>query len=93
MGTPSSQGKRIRGRKGVELRQRRLRNEPLCRMCKEAGIVRAATVPDHIVPLAKGGTDTDNNIRCLCAEHHDQVTREEFGHRKRVTIGEDGWPT
>ena len=92
MGTTSSPDRRIRGRKGVELRKRRLRNEPLCRMCKDEGRVTAATVPDHIKPLALGGTDTDDNIRCLCADHHDQVTREEFGHRARLNIGIDGWP-
>lgn len=74
-------GERIRGRRGVELRRRRLTAEPLCRMCKAKGIVRAATVPDHIKPLALGGEDVDSNIRCLCDEHHDQVTREEFGYR------------
>ncbi len=89
----SSEGKRIRGRKGVELRKRRLQAEPLCRMCRALGRTTAATVPDHITPLAKGGEDIDSNIRCLCAGHHDQVTREEFGHRERVSIGEDGWPT
>lgn len=88
----SSPGKRIRGRRGVELRKRRLRNEPLCRMCKDEGRTTLATVPDHIVPLAKGGTDTDDNIRCLCADCHDKVTREEFNQRQRVMIGEDGWP-
>lgn len=92
MGTPSSPDKRIRGRKGVELRKRRLRNEPLCRMCKAEGRVTAATVPDHITPLAKGGEDVDSNIRCLCAKHHDQVTREEFGQRKKLRISIDGWP-
>src|SRR3546814_7434150 len=85
-------GERIRGRKGVALRKRRLAAEPLCRMCKAEGRVTAATVPDHIVPLAKGGEDVDDNIRCLCAAHHDQVTREEFGHRRRVEVGSDGWP-
>jgi 5-methylcytosine-specific restriction protein A len=89
---PSSPDKRIRGRRAVALRKRRLYNEPLCRMCKAEGRTTIATVPDHIVPLAKGGEDVDSNIRCLCAKHHDQVTREEFGHRKRVTIGADGWP-
>jgi 5-methylcytosine-specific restriction protein A len=83
---------RLRGRRGVEQRKRRLRAEPLCRLCREQGRTTIATVPDHIKPLAKGGTDTDDNIRCLCAECHHKVTREEFGHRKRVEIGADGWP-
>ena len=85
-------GERIRGRRGVELRTRRLRKEPLCRMCKADGVIRASVVPDHIRPLAKGGEDVDSNIRCLCAEHHEQVTREEFGQKQRTTIGGDGWP-
>lgn len=86
-------GERIRGRRGVELRKRRLRNEPLCRICKAKGRITAATVPDHIKPLAKGGEDVDSNIRCLCAACHDQVTREEFGQRPaRPQIGLDGWP-
>lgn len=83
---------RIRGRRGVELRKRRLAAEPLCRMCRAKGVTRAATVPDHIKPLAKGGTDTDDNIRCLCAEHHREVTGEQFGHRTPHNTGVDGWP-
>ena len=61
-------------------------------MCKAEGMVTAATVPDHIKPLALGGADTDDNIRCLCQSCHSKVTAEEFGHRQRVTIGADGWP-
>ena len=83
---------RIRGRRGQQLRKRRLAAEPLCRLCKAKGKVRAATVPDHIRPLAKGGTDTDDNIRCLCSDCHDEVTRQEFGHKKLVRCGTDGWP-
>lgn len=83
---------RVRGRKGVALRKRRLEAEPLCRDCKSAGIVRIATVPDHIVPLAKGGTEVELNIRCLCADCHKIRTAEQFGQRQRQTIGIDGWP-
>jgi 5-methylcytosine-specific restriction protein A len=55
-------------------------------------MVREATVPDHIVPLAKGGCDQDNNIRCLCAGCHRARTAEQFGHRRTVGTGRDGWP-
>lgn len=83
---------RIRGRKGVELRKRRLAAEPLCRDCKAKGIIRAATVPDHIIPLAQGGTDTDDNVQCLCGPCHDRKTRGDFGWRKPKPItGLDGW--
>lgn len=84
---------RARGRKGMEQRRRRLMAEPLCRDCQAEGRVTEATVPDHIVPLAHGGTDTDDNIRCLCAEHHAKRTAEQFGLRApRQRIGADGWP-
>ena len=83
---------RLRGRRAVEQRRRRLTAEPLCRDCYAKGHITAATVPDHIIPLAKGGTDTDDNIRCLCAECHIKRTAEQFGKRYRKPIGLDGWP-
>ena len=86
-------GQRIRGRKGIALRKARLAAEPLCRRCKERGLITAATVPDHIVPLALGGEDVDSNIRCLCGPCHQEVTAEQFGHRVKQEIGLDGWPT
>ena len=93
-GAPARQvTERLRGRAGQVQRRRRLLAEPLCRDCRERGLVTAATTPDHIVPLALGGTDTDDNVRCLCAECHDRRTREQFGHKApRATIGVDGWP-
>lgn len=83
---------RLRGRAGMVQRKRRLDDEPLCRDCKSAGIIRIATTPDHIIPLARGGLDIDENIRCLCADCHKVRTAEQFGWRKRVKIGLDGWP-
>lgn len=73
-------------------RRRRLQAEPLCRDCKAKGRVTAATVPDHIVPLAQGGTDEDANIRCLCADCHRLRTGEQFGHRIARGVDADGWP-
>lgn len=84
---------RLRGRAGQAQRRRRLMLEPLCRDCRERGLVTAATTPDHITPLALGGTDDDSNIRCLCAECHDRRTREQFGHKAPPQrIGLDGFP-
>ncbi len=83
---------RLRGRAGVKQRIRRLQAEPLCRDCKAKGRIIAATVPDHIIPLDKGGTDTDDNIRCLCQPCHVVRTAEQFGFRVKQTIGLDGWP-
>ena len=80
---------RLRGRAGVKQRLRRLVAEPLCRLCAERGRITAASVPDHIVPLTRGGTDEDSNIRCLCKPCHDEVTFEQFGHQQRASGGAD----
>jgi 5-methylcytosine-specific restriction protein A len=61
-------------------------------MCRAKGRVTLATVPDHIDPLSQGGTDTDSNIRCLCADCHRDATAEQFGYRKKPRIALDGWP-
>lgn len=68
---------RLRGRAGVAQRLRRLRAEPLCRDCKARGQIAPAIVPDHIVPLALGGSDDDSNIQCLCTPCHAFKTAAE----------------
>jgi 5-methylcytosine-specific restriction protein A len=49
-------------------------------------------VVDHIKPLAHGGSDEDDNTRNLCGDCHYEVGGEQFGHRIKPKIGEDGWP-
>jgi 5-methylcytosine-specific restriction protein A len=89
----SSVGTRIRGRKGQELRKRRLaRTNYLCGHCRAKGIVRTATVVNHKIPLAHGGPDTDENTENLCADCDKVETAKVFGHRVRTSIGNDGWP-
>ena len=89
----SSPGKRIRGRRGVELRERRMaRSKWLCEDCQAQARVTAATVVDHIKPLALGGEDIDENTRNLCDPCHEKRTAEQFGRRVRQSIGLDGWP-
>lgn len=88
--TPST---RIRGRKGQELRKRRLlRTDYLCEMCQAEGIMRLADEVDHIIPLAKGGKDIDENTQNLCRSCHDKKTRKDFGYKEKPTFGSDGWP-
>ena len=83
---------RIQGRRGVELRKRRMAQEPLCRDCKAKGNYVAAQTIDHIIPLALGGTDTDDNCRALCHPCHDRRTAEQFKRISKPEIGIDGWP-
>lgn len=84
---------RLRGRAGKAQRERRMeRTSWLCEMCLQLGKPYRAHVVDHIKPLAKGGLDIDENTRNLCNEHHREVTALQFGYRKRIAIGLDGWP-
>ena len=70
---------RIRGRKGVALRLARLHAEPLCRLCKRKGKTTLAVTVDHIIPLADGGLDIDDNCQSLCQPCHDAKTSNEVG--------------
>jgi hypothetical protein len=61
-----------------------------------ANLAMIATVVDHIVPLAKGGSDEDDNTRNLCEPCHQVVTAEQFDHqvaRGARGVGRDGRPT
>lgn len=72
---------RLRGRAGQQQRLRRLRQHPLCAECQKLGIARATDQIDHIVPLAQGGADDDDNVQGLCFEHHAEKTaREDTSH-------------
>ena len=83
---------RLRGRRAVKRRADFLARNPLCCMCAKLGRVTAATVPDHIVALVNGGSDTLDNLQALCAEHHREKTARDLGHKLKPTVGVDGWP-
>lgn len=84
---------RLRGRAAVEQRKRRLaRTHGLCEHCSAKGRVRVATVVNHKLPLAHGGSDEDDNTENLCRECDLVVTAEQFGFKSKVRIGADGWP-
>lgn len=72
---------RLRGRAGMERRARWLKANPLCVECKREGRTTVATVPDHKVPLWKGGPDTPENLQSLCRAHHDAKTAAEARQR------------
>ena len=84
--------KRIRGRKLQQRRQRVLAKQPLCVMCQAEGKVTAAVHLDHIVALANGGPDTEDNVQPLCSRCHDVKTAKDLGYREKPTLGPDGWP-
>jgi len=58
-------------------RKRRARVLRECPYCVQCGA--PATVVDHIVPLARGGTDDMGNLQPLCARCHNRKTNREDG--------------
>ena len=88
---------RKRCRAGQRQRQRRLeRTNGLCERCLERhGRYRPATVVNHKVPLAFGGSDLDENTENLCDDCDAEVTAEQFGHQlqQHRGIGINGRPT
>lgn len=76
------------------LRRQQLQTEPLCRMCQEAGIIKAATVCDHI-NQHKGNEALfwSGPFQSLCKQHHDSTKQsQERSGRAKPLIGVDGWP-
>ena len=80
------------------LRLQLLRAEPLCRSCRRAGKIVAATDVDHIQPVADGGMPWDcNNLQPLCHSCHSKKTNATDGggwQRKhdRAVDPLTGWP-
>lgn len=74
---------RLRGRRLQRAREQLFTREPLCRVCREHGRTTRATVRDHIVPLAEGGTDAPSNIQPLCQACSNTKTHQESARGKR----------
>lgn len=65
------------GRAHDLMRERVMREEPLCRACAAAGKVAATTTADHVVPKSEGGSDDRSNYQGLCTPCHRAKTAAE----------------
>ncbi len=74
------------------LRAQVLMRAPLCVHCETEGRVALADEVDHIIPIAKGGTDDTDNLQGLCHDHHARKTAVEQGKDAATTFGLDGMP-
>jgi 5-methylcytosine-specific restriction protein A len=70
-----------------------LRAEPLCRMCKAAGRITAATVADHVEPH-RGDAEAfwTGELQSLCTTCHSSHKQAEEVNGYSSAIGTDGWP-
>ena len=75
-----------------KIRKRILRRDPLCVYCKAKGRVSASVEVDHIVPLAQGGTDDDENLCGTCHSCHAEKSARERGARPKRAVSIDGVP-
>lgn len=76
-GDRSSTPDRIRGRQLQRLRGRLFDEQPLCVRCLELGRVTIATVRDHVLALALGGADTEDNVQPLCGGCNEEKRKVE----------------
>lgn len=67
------------GRQHERMRAAVLREEPLCYICLEMTPQRVtpATIADHRVPKAEGGTDDRENYGGVCVSCHAAKTADE----------------
>ncbi|MGY8679560.1 HNH endonuclease [Bradyrhizobium sp. UFLA05-153] len=67
------------------IRGAKLREQPLCELCLDAGRVEVATVVDHLVAISKGGEPFPPlyALLSLCASCHNTKTRviEQLGRK------------
>jgi 5-methylcytosine-specific restriction protein A len=78
---------RMRGRQLQRERELLFAEQPLCVLCLKRGITRAATIRDHIVPLAEwqgpGSPEDASNIQAVCSSCHTEKTAKESRRGKR----------
>lgn len=83
---PVTQGSSTRGRRttGRKLQDRRLRiwtEKPNCAMCGRFTVYPYGFELDHVIPLFKGGSDTEDNCQVLCNGPdgcHDKKTKQDL---------------
>ncbi|GLV21989.1 hypothetical protein TomMM35A_18420 [Sphingobium sp. TomMM35A] len=85
--TRKSKQARGYGREHERMRSIVLNEEPLCRPCQEAGRVTAATILDHITPLAEGGSKERENMQPICRDCHAAKTAKEAQRARRRNSG------
>lgn len=86
------------GRGGRPWRRKRwavlTRDQFTCQKCKKTFLPEQLAC-DHMVPLAKGGSDEMENLQTLCdgpGSCHEAKTMAEMGIKPATAIGVDGWP-
>lgn len=81
----AEQAPRLRGRALQRARAALFAREPLCRMCLKQGRGSVAVIRDHVLALAHGGEESEENVQPLCQACSDAKTACE-GARGRAGV-------
>jgi 5-methylcytosine-specific restriction protein A len=73
--------RQLYGRTWVAVRNRYISMHPLCERCLAAGRLVPADHVHHVVPLASGGDNSDENLQSLCKPCHSSITLGETNRR------------
>lgn len=82
----------MNSREWRELREAKLRANPLCERCQAQGYVTAARCVHHLVPVESGRTEDDcrrlafqfTNLQSLCFQHHAEIHKAERSHSREA---------
>lgn len=74
------------------LRRKKLRNNPLCEVCKQKGIITPATEVHHATPVESVSGELAmrnlmflySNLQGLCHACHSDIHRQMFSHSKEA---------
>ena len=69
------------GRAWKRIRDRYVREHPLCEMCKEDGRLTPTDEVHHVLPVSQGGTHDRSNLMSLCKSCHNKI-HLELGDRQ-----------
>ena len=67
------------GRTWKRIRDRYIKEHPLCEICQKEDKLTLAEEVHHVVPLSKGGTHAEENLMALCTRCHSTITAMEGG--------------
>lgn len=65
------------GRSWKRIRDRYIKEHPLCEECSKQDKLTPAEEVHHILPLSRGGTHAINNLMSLCKSCHSKITSLE----------------
>ena len=69
------------GRAWKRIRDRYVKEHPLCEMCLQNGRLTPVEEVHHIKPLSQGGTHSNDNLMSLCQSCHTKI-HHDIGDRK-----------